>query len=217
MAALSGIPTDVFVVSKFRVAFELKMTETNDIAKTLNVIDACLREKFSKEEQIRKITVDASIDILAVEHNPYYLTASAIADALDSYGYEVSIDYDAGADGMWALPSMESAKDTVEHHKSSVRVTVILSGVFWIISMFSMIGGNWEYLKYVALLSVAVGLPPIAMKAFATLRRFHFDVNCMMLFAVLGALALQEFTEAAAVTFRKYMFDLCSHAFHCVT
>jgi copper chaperone CopZ len=47
MAALSGIPTDVFVVSKFCVAFELKMTETNDITKTLNVIDACLREKFS--------------------------------------------------------------------------------------------------------------------------------------------------------------------------
>jgi hypothetical protein len=47
MAALNGIPTDVFVVSKFCVAFELKMTETNDITKTLNVIDACLREKFS--------------------------------------------------------------------------------------------------------------------------------------------------------------------------
>ena len=39
------------------------------------------------------------------------------------------------------------------------------------------------------------------MKAFRTLRRLHFDVNCMMLFAAVGALALQDYTEAAAVTF----------------
>jgi Cd2+/Zn2+-exporting ATPase len=53
----------------------------------------------------------------------------------------------------------------------------------------------------VALLSVVFGLPPIAMKAFLTLRRFQFDANCLMFFAAVGAVALQEFTEAAAVTF----------------
>lgn len=52
-----------------------------------------------------------------------------------------------------------------------------------------------------ALLSVAFGLPPIAVKAFRTLRRLRFDVNCMMLFAALGALPLEEYTESAAVTF----------------
>lgn len=52
-----------------------------------------------------------------------------------------------------------------------------------------------------ALLAVAIGLPPIAIKASRTLRRFQFDVNCLMFFAALGAVALQEFTEAAAVTF----------------
>lgn len=51
------------------------------------------------------------------------------------------------------------------------------------------------------LVSVAFGLPPIAMKASRTLRRCQFDANCLMLFAALGAVALQEFTEAAAVTF----------------
>jgi Cd2+/Zn2+-exporting ATPase len=53
----------------------------------------------------------------------------------------------------------------------------------------------------VALLSVAFGLPPIAKKAIRTLRRFQFDANCLMLFAACGAVALQDFTEAAAVTF----------------
>ena len=52
-----------------------------------------------------------------------------------------------------------------------------------------------------ALLSVLFGIWKISLKAFRTLRRCQFDVNCMMLFAIIGALALQDFTEAAAVTF----------------
>lgn len=44
----------------------------------------------------------------------------------------------------------------------------------------SLIGGNWIYLKYVALGSVALGLPSIAINAFRTQRRFKFDVNCMV-------------------------------------
>jgi Zn2+/Cd2+-exporting ATPase len=48
---------------------------------------------------------------------------------------------------------------------------------------------------------VACGLPPIAIKAFRTLKRFQFDTNCLMLFASVGAVALQDFSEAAAVVF----------------
>jgi Zn2+/Cd2+-exporting ATPase len=58
-----------------------------------------------------------------------------------------------------------------------------------------------EYLNYVALLSVAFGLPPIAVKAIRQLRRCQFDANCLMFFAAIGAVGLTEFTEAAAVTF----------------
>ncbi len=56
-------------------------------------------------------------------------------------------------------------------------------------------------MKFAGLLSVIFGLPPISVKAIATLKRFQFDTNCMMMFAILGAVGLQEFPEAAAVTF----------------
>jgi Zn2+/Cd2+-exporting ATPase len=49
--------------------------------------------------------------------------------------------------------------------------------------------------------SICFGLPPIAIKAFRTLSRCMFDTNCLMLFASLGAVALQDFEEAAAVVF----------------
>ena len=58
-----------------------------------------------------------------------------------------------------------------------------------------------EYLKYVGVLAVVVGIPPIAIKAMRTLRRCQFDANCLMFFASLGAVALQDYAEASAVVF----------------
>jgi Cd2+/Zn2+-exporting ATPase len=68
--------------------------------------------------------------------------------------------------------------------------------------MLSFIGGNFKYLKYVALVSVSFGLPPIVRKAITSLlQRFRFDANGLMLMASIGALALGEFPEAGAVVF----------------
>jgi len=44
----------------------------------------------------------------------------------------------------------------------------------------SYIGGNWKYLEYVALGSVALALPSLIVKAFRTIRRCKFDVNCLV-------------------------------------
>jgi hypothetical protein len=60
--------------------------------------------------------------------------------------------------------------DTVEVQATAKypEPIVIISGMLWIMSMLSFIGGNWQYLKYVALLSVACALPPIALKAYTS-------------------------------------------------
>ena len=137
----------------------------------------------------------------SLEHNPYYLTAHGIIDMLESHVHDIRIVSDGGADGLWALPKMENTEGTIKHQHSTVRRSVILSGVFWVVSMFSIIGGSWVYLEYLALLSIAFGLPPIAVKAFKCLCRRCFDVNCMMFLPAVGALALQDYTESAAVTF----------------
>lgn len=198
---MAGIPSDVFVKSTFDLTDALHASGDADRGRTRKVIQACLDHKC-KEKQVENISLGLQDNILALEHNPYYLTAASIVDILARQLQGVKVVSDGGADGMWALPSIKgNAEEYIEQQSSTVRWPVVLSGVFWIISMLSFIGGNWEYLKYVALLSVAFGLPSIAVKAFRTLRRLHFDVNCMMLFAALGALPLQEYTESAAVTF----------------
>ena len=205
MDQMAGIPTDVFVESRFDLS-----SETNGgggMAKTVDVIQACLKQKFTMKE-VKEISLIEKENSLSVQHNPYYITAPGIAEMLAGHMFELKIISDGGADGNWALSSLkDDMEDTIEQQHATVRWTVVLSGVFWIISMFSLLANNpgmsenWDYLKYVALLSVAFGLPPIAVKAFKTLRRCRFDVNCMMLFAAVGALPFQEYTEAAAVTF----------------
>jgi Zn2+/Cd2+-exporting ATPase len=100
-------------------------------------------------------------------------------------------------------PNYEDAKheDIQDDERMSLQIHVLLSGFFWLLSMLGYIGGDWEYLQYFGLLSVVFGIPPVAIKALRTLRRCQFDANCMMVLAALGALALQEFDEAASVAF----------------
>ena len=160
-----------------------------------------------KASQVESFKVPEPGNSITIVHNPLLLPLAAILDKIEEEtGKRATIITDGAENVSWDFPSYQQAvaagqeAENGDDHRYP-KPTVILSGLFWIISMFSFIGGNWEYLKYVALLSVAFGIPGIAIKAIHTMRRFMFDTNCLMLFAAIGAVALQEYTEAAAVTF----------------
>lgn len=155
---------------------------------------------------LQSSTVDVCGMRVTLVHNSLLMSAEQFVQALsDSLGVHAKVLKD-GADTLeWDFKDLshdqrEQDQALAPLH-SSLRLNVALSGILWIVSMLSFIGGNWEYLEYVALLSVAFGLPPIAMKGAASLRGCRFDVNCLMTFAAVGSVALQDFTEAAAVTF----------------
>ena len=153
--------------------------------------------------EIESFIADTAEKKIHIVHNPLVLPIDDIVASLEEHHgtLEVSVDIDGAKNIDWDFPPLEEEEDSREEVQSLPKPTVMLSGLFWILSMFSYIGGDWEYLKYVALASVVIGLPPIAVKAFARLRSFQFDTNVLMCSAVVGALALQEFAEAAAVTF----------------
>lgn len=177
---------------------------------------------------IQTAVVDVRGKRITLVHNALLMPADGILKSLsETLGVNASVLKDGKESLVWDFPGVgdeEQKEDFVEESShSTLRPTVVVSGLLWLVSMLSFIGGNWyveprfnyyslilsahligifrEYLKYVALLSVVFGLPPIAMKAAVTLRGCRFDVNCLMTFAAIGAVALQEFTEAAAVTF----------------
>jgi cation transport ATPase len=152
---------------------------------------------FSKDH-VSHIEAHILSRTVKVDHNPYLVKVETIKNLLTDSGLDLSIHTDGFKEGIWAIKTDD---DELENHKPKLQWHVALSGIFWVISLLYMIGGNWHYLEYLALVSVALGIPKIALKAIATLRRFQFDTNCMMLFATLGAIALQDYTEAAAVAF----------------
>lgn len=192
LAVMSGLPTTTFVETVLRVEKDLT---GSDILALYDIM------KKLPEGHFRKQSIYTKSHQLRLEHNPYFITATHIAEIFTKEGFEASVVQDGAADGTWALGLVEGSNETIEKHRSKVKPFVALSGICWVISMLSYIGGKWEYLQYVGLGAVLFGLPPITVKAYHTLRRFQFDTNCMMLFAAIGAVALQEFTEAAAVSF----------------
>jgi Cd2+/Zn2+-exporting ATPase len=95
-----------------------------------------------------------------------------------------------------------------------IRWNVILSGIFWIVSMMSVLpygNGILENCKYAGLISMVFGLPPVIKKAWNSLKRgcqssrcccrLQIDSNGMMVLAAVGAACLGEFDEAASVSF----------------
>jgi hypothetical protein len=97
-AVKTDVPTSAYVHSTFDISKVLLGLTLDDQNNTSNSINCCLEKKLLNGE-IRNIIVDVSEQTLSVHHRPYFLTASGIVDALDSYLYEVSIKLDGGADG----------------------------------------------------------------------------------------------------------------------
>jgi Cd2+/Zn2+-exporting ATPase len=78
-------------------------------------------------------------------------------------------------------------------------ITVILSGILLGIALFSYIQSDpaLQHLRWVALGAVAVGIPPILVKAWAAVRSATLNINALMVIAVAGAIGLEDYVEAA--------------------
>jgi len=159
--------------------------------------------------QVRAVYPSVPSETVKVEHDPKLVSVQNICDMFQNYYThgelptpQIHID---GADANLYLPLQEDYPENKVSHGEEpsllkIHANVWLSGIFWVLSMLSFIDGM-DWFKYFGLASVLFGLPPIAIKAFRTLRRYQFDANCMMVTAALGALALGEYDEAASVAF----------------
>lgn len=143
-----------------------------------------LREHYSKEK-LSHSQVHVPSKTIKIDHNPKLVLAGDLTKFLqDSVGLDLSLIADGFKEGIWSAGEDEMLDEEQAH----LQWPVILSGIFWIVSMLHFIGGNWDYLKYAGILSVLLGIPGIASKAFLTMKRRQFDTNCMMLFATIGEL-----------------------------
>ncbi len=144
---------------------------------------------------VSKVSINVTNKIVYVEHEPSATSASIIMEELNSAKFGCTIREDGGA--LSSTPS----EVTKSMSLGGMRINVALSGLLWIVSMFSKVDPAMEWLQYLACFAFVIGIYPIAIKAFGSIKRKNIDANTLMLIASVGAMGLRDYTEAAGLTF----------------
>ncbi|BAT76765.1 hypothetical protein LR48_Vigan627s001700 [Vigna angularis] len=74
----------------------------------------------------------------------------------------------------------------------------IVSGVLLLVSFLKFV---YPPFKYVALGAVAAGIYPIVLKAFVSIRNVRVDISILMIIAVIGTIAMDDYLEAGTIVF----------------
>jgi copper chaperone CopZ len=96
--------------------------------------------------QMESFYVDVPSKNITVSHNPFSLTAQAVAQALQSEtGLLVSVCIDGADPERWKLPKLVDQPDDLEKDEllTFPKPFVLLSGALWIVSMMHYQGGKW--------------------------------------------------------------------------
>ena len=181
---------------------------------------------LDKRAGVRSVKVIVPTKTVLVEHASKTATASQLVDALNAARLQASLSrsearwkaetvVDVAATGwddglgptpttvpyekrtLWSVVTSWHAKTFPDGSLPPWPTQVACLCLFLL--PFSAASSEARGLRYVALLAVVVGLPPIARKAFGSLRNRVVDMNTLMSLSVVGACALGYFGEAAAV------------------
>jgi len=195
-----------FVMSKFSIQSS-SPTMSKDLKNHLKTYD---------EDQVEGYQLEKSSMTISIIHNPLLISAENLSRSmLKATEIKTNVEEDGNDGKVWDFPKTtdegESSNIHVDESGSGIRPDVAVCGVFWILSMLSYVGGSWTVLSNLGLLSVGIGIPPVAKKAFRTASRGMIDTNVLMFLAVFGAVCLQQFDEAAAVTFLFSLSEWLEH------
>ncbi|XP_020527133.1 putative inactive cadmium/zinc-transporting ATPase HMA3 isoform X1 [Amborella trichopoda] len=171
-----------------------------------NVLGLCcpaevpLIERILKPLQgVHKVCVNVPSKSVMVLHDPISITQVQIVAALNSARLDASI---------------REIGEAINPKKWPSRFTLV-SGFLLILSFTKF----WfEPMHWLALGAVAVGIPPIFMKSFVTLRRWILDINTLVIIAVAGTIALGDYIEAGFIvvlfTSAEWIESLTSYKAH---
>lgn len=156
---------------------------------SLDVLGICCPSEVPLIERILKslagverVSVNVPSKTVTVLHNPLLTSPSHIVKVLNQARLEASIRVPGQLKSGRIWPSPYT----------------VASGILLLISFCKF----WfRPLQWVALGAVAAGLPPILLKSIVSLRRLILDINTLMLIAVAGSIALQDYLEAGTIVF----------------
>jgi len=205
----NGFPATILKDAGLAVSARTAPPRNGSVQSQLHVSGICCSSEIPAINSIlnpltgvKKVSINVTTKIVYVDHDSSVIPVQDIAEILNINNFGATVQKDGN------IPFQRNTLEQKDSNKDCfAKFSVVLSGLFWIVSMLSL-NPDWENVKYAALGSVFISFPPITLKVYRTLRRKRFDTNCLIFFAVVGALALGELTEAAAVCFLFSISDV---------
>ena len=172
-------------------------------------MSTCTVCELHAESTFRIEGMDCHEEVAILERRLKRLAGLESLDA-DVLGQRLRIKYDAAkisTDVIAEAVAQTGMRAWLEHEQAaSPRAgwrTHMVAGSGLLLAVGLLLQLTWEAVPAWPLLlaSVALGGVPTARRAAASLRARHLDIHVLMVIAVIGAVILREWTEAASVVF----------------
>jgi len=138
---------------------------------------------------LESLNADVLNQRLRVTHDAARLTAAAVAEAVNGTGMRAWLEHE------------HPLKVTPRSSSSRVRLLFLSGAALASGHVLDWLGASGVLLVPLYLLAVAAGGVHTARRGWAAVRARSLDINALMLVAVIGAVAIGEWSEAASVIF----------------
>lgn len=125
----------------------------------------------------------------------------------------VTVQHDSGlTSAAWLVKLLNDAQlEASIHHRGEWKAAhkwpnpyTIASGLMMALAFFHYL---YTPLRWLGVGAVALGIPPILMRSFVSVKRCILDINVLVLIAVAGAIFLRDYLEAGSVVFLFTLAD----------
>jgi Cd2+/Zn2+-exporting ATPase len=147
---------------------------------------AILQRRLGRLKGLEALDADVVGQRLRIKYDAARLSASTISEAVAQTGMRAWLEHEQ---------PIASSSDTWRVRLVAVSGAALVAGLV-VLAVRTAVPA-WPFF----LLSALSGGIPVGRRALVSMRARVLDINVLMVIAVLGALALQEWTEAASVVF----------------
>src|SRR5262245_26656819 len=149
---------------------------------------AILETRLKRLAGLEALDADVMSQRLRIKYDAAKLSTSAIAEAVAQTGMRAWLEHEEPAPAASATNRLR----LVVASGASLAVGLLLTDVLGV-------GGPFSWLPFVA--AVAFGGVHTVRRAFVSARSGALDINVLMVVAVLGAVAIGQWSEGASVVF----------------
>ncbi|KAA3490172.1 Cadmium/zinc-transporting ATPase 3-like protein [Gossypium australe] len=133
-------------------------------------------------EGVKQVSVIVPTRTVIVVHDNLLVSQLQIVKALNQARLEANV----------------RAHGEIKYQKKWPSPFAMACGLLLLISVFKYV---YRPLQWVAVGAVVIGICPILLKGYAAITNFRLDINILMLIAVIGSIAMKDYTEAATIVF----------------